>query len=225
MVSYSFKALSLNKKELVSFTLEDGPILQDAKSFALINRPGSPILRYNTIMKGCDIPRVYEGDIIEYHGKEYIIHNEIGFCAISLDGERIYLDDLDEIKVVNNMYFQNKFKVFSKKCTFKYVEKTEKRFLGGEREFGFRSIMGGIAGKPLISIYGAKLSDASDIRMFTGIRYKGKRIYFGDEIEGSIVYMERGRVKMKVNGLEYDLRKNNSILLQLEGKYDAAYKK
>ncbi len=219
MSVYPFKALSANRKEIVSFTLADGPWRQNVKFFTLMNRPGSPILRYNTIMRGCDIPGLFQGDIIEYKGKKYIIKYELGFAAVSLDGEVIPTNKLEYINVIDNMYFQKEFPItYCNKLTFKYVEKEDKRYKGNHRFFGIKSIPGAFNDKSLIAIYGSKLVDEDCISLFTGVKYKGERIHLGECIEGSPLYMEKGRLFIKALGGCHDV-KSSPILLQLSGKW------
>lgn len=225
MAIYPFKALSLNKKELVSFTLKDGLWKQDSNFFTLMNRPGSPILRYKTIMRGCDIPGLFEGDIIEYKGKKYVMRYEMGLAAVSLDGEVIPSNKLEYINVVDNMYFQKEFPIkMNNKLTFKYIEKHDKKYLNQSKCFCIRSISGAFMDKPLIAIYGSKLVDEDDIMPFTGVRYKGERIHLGECIEGNPLYMEKGRLFIKAMGGCHDV-KSSPILLQLEGKWDYDYKR
>lgn len=219
MSVYPFKALSVNYKELVSFTLEDGPWRQNMNFFGLMNRPGSPILRYNTIMRGCDIPGLFEGDIIEYKGKKYIMRYELGLAAVSLDGEVIPSSKLEYINVVDNMYFQKEFPItYCNKLVFKYIEKEDEKYKENYKYFGIKSITGSFKDKALISIYGSKLVNVNDVLPFTGIRYKGERIHLGECIEGNPVYMEKGRLLIKALGGCHDV-KSSPILLQLAGKW------
>lgn len=225
MSVYPFKALSVNKKELVSFTLSDGPWRQDMTCFTLSNRPGTPILRYNTIMRGSDIPGLFEGDIIEYNGKKYIIKYEMGFAAVSLDKEVIPVSELSYINVVDNMYFQKEFPIsYCNKITFKYIEREDEKFLNKERVFGIKSVLGAICDKSFVAIYGSKMVNENDLLQMSGVRYKGKHIYIGEEIEGNKLYMNRGRLYIKAYGKAYDV-KSTPILLQLENKYREDYKK
>ena len=219
MSVYPFKALSASYKELVSFTLADGPLRQDIKFFTLMNRPGSPVLRYNTIMRGCDIPGLFEGDIIEYKGKKYIIRYEMGLAAVSLDKEVIPVNKLEYINVVDNMYFQKEFPItYCNRLTFKYIEKGDNKYKGNYKYFGIKSITGAFKDKSLIAIYGSKLVDEDSILQFTGVRYKGERIHFGECIEGNPLYMEKGRLLIKALGGCHDV-KSSPILLQLAGKW------
>lgn len=223
MCTYPFKALSANGKELVAFTLADGPWRHDTKFFSLANRPGSPILKYNTIRRGSDIPGLFEGDIIEYNGKKYCIKYEMGLAAFSLDGEVIPVNQLSYIKIVDNVYFQKEFKLPNwRKVTFKYVEKEDKRFLNQHRFFGIKSITGAMRNKPFIAIYGCKLVPEDDILQFTGVTYKDERIHFGECIEGNPVYMEKGRIYVRAFGKCHDV-KSSPILLQLSGKYNESH--
>lgn len=223
--NYPFKALSKNKKELVVFTLEDGICPLDDNFFFLVRRPGTPILRYDSVMVGTDLNGVFEGDIVEYNEKEHIVAFNRGFALKELNGnEVIHLDKISNYKVVDNVCFRPELKREFSPISFKHVDKEYAKLSRSKKEidikWGIKSFYGAIGERLIVNIYGVKLLVPNDeIQQFAGfyVNYKeedkeiSSKIYFSDKIENSPIYMEKGRVCVKYDGIKYDLRRSNIL--------------
>lgn len=212
-MNYPFKALSRTRNEMVIFTLEDGPCPIDSNFFFLAGRPGTPLLRYDSIMIGCDL-NVFAGDLVEYKGKEYCASYNRGFALRSKDGDEIIRFqnvEMSHLKVIGHELLDSKgFYFESIKPSFKYVDEEyakAKRLKSSVVQWGFKSFFGNIGNKLIVNVYGVKLLlPYSDIQQSAGVTYKNKLVYFNDTIKDSSVYMKNGRVCVNSDGLRKDLR-------------------
>lgn len=219
MLNYAFKALSKSGKEMVIFKLEDGPCPIDSNYFMLAGRPGTPLLRYDSIMMGSDLNGVFSGDIVEYKGKEYCVSYNRGFALRSMDGDeiiRFHQLDINSMKVIGHELLDNRGFYFENiKPKFKYIDSEyakAKRLKSNEIMWGFKSFFGTIDNKLIVNVYGVKLLiPCNSIQQYTGFSYQGKPVYFNDSIKGSPVYMKSGRVYITQDGMRMDLRLSGVI--------------
>ena len=191
MSTYPLKALSKDRKELVVFGIEDGPCPLDSNFFVLTKRPGSPILRYDSILRGMDVPNLFEGDIIESNGTQYIIKYHRGFNAISLEGDTLEIKDLRRAKVVDQLYFQDNFKK-------KYPTRHKYIIDGVDTEF--TRFMGATETGVIINDSNLPVVPFFKVMQNTGMRYKGNKLYFGNIINNCPVVLYKGNIVIIENG-------------------------
>lgn len=185
MYSYPLRALSKKGGLAVPFTLGDGPCRIDDNYFILTERPGSPLLRYDMILRGMDIPGIFEGDILLDNGKEFVIQYQRGFMAVSKDKEQKSLSSIPNIQVVSNIYKRNDF-VIPKLLAMMYKIRESDLF-------ELDCILGVNEGNLILNYKEGMLVPEHEIKQYAGITYLGNSMYFGDEINGNKLMLRQGR--------------------------------
>ena len=186
---YPLIALTATKKDMVDFTLEDGPCPVDEEHFVLLNRPGTPILSYATVLRGMDIPGVFEGDIISFEGTDYIVKYQRGFNAISIDKSKIItLENITAENVKTHMFFQR---------SFDWIEPATIKFRVNQNKFfTFQNIYGYFDGRLLFT--DSKLCKQKEIiaQQDAGVTYQGKKACFGKNPFGT-VKLVKGKIEIE----------------------------
>lgn len=177
-------ALTKDGTDVVQFKLKDGPCPISEDYFVLLNRPGTPILRYDSIMRGMDIPGVYEGDIISFKHKDYMIKYQKGYNAVSLSGEVLDISKLKYLKVKTHMYFQN---------SFKPIVPTLIRMRIRGKIYPIKKIFGATKKGIVVNERGLGVVEINEIQQDAGMRVDGKKVYFGKN-DDKFVCLKRGRV-------------------------------
>lgn len=187
MNSFKLRAKAVTG-EFVNFTLYDLPIKVSDSTFVLLSSPGTPILKYDLILRGDNDSNLYEGDIISYDDTLWVICYERGFYAISVDYTTMSLPDKD-IKVVGN-YFDTDFPVRIN---------TKKKHLFKHKDIVFRlqDIVGGYDNKLIVRSISDPISP-DDVQQEVCARYDKKRIYLGDIVNGVTVSTVNGRLNFEV---------------------------
>ena len=100
MFTYPLRALSKDGNTYCVFDISDGPGHWDDEHFILIGRANSPVLRYDTISRGCDIPGVFSGDLIRVGKEDYLVSYQRGLVAKNVQTKQLfYLEDDDFIVI------------------------------------------------------------------------------------------------------------------------------
>lgn len=201
MNSYNMRAFTLND-ELYTFSMLDIPIRITEKEFILAMKPRSPILKIDNIMRGMDLPNIFEGDIISGDGVVYLVHYLRGFRASDSDGIVKHLYEFKDIQVISNI-FNTDFPIkaaLKKKLLFKYRD----------RKLKMENITGIYKNHMVVRGITTKL-DPSELQQEAGFSYKGNTVFFGDMIEGYPVELYYGRPCIcKPEGM-YDIIKKQII--------------
>lgn len=173
----------------VSFSIEDAPCPIDEDSFFLMNRPGTPILLYSTIMHGLDIPNLYEGDIVLINRNRYIVSHANGYKAVSLRKKsNIIFDENLRYKVISNIYREPDI----------HIETTIKNnYKFHSLIFGIDKIYGSYKECLIVNMGGGLLLPIDEIQQDARFSYEGKKIFFGDELNGGEVCLKNGRLCIK----------------------------
>lgn len=164
---YNLMALTVSG-DLFPFSLRDGPCPLSEETFFLSNRPGTPILRYSVILRNMPNTNIYDGDIIEYRSKEYIVKYHRGFNCIANDGEVINLPETN-YTIKGNIYKNNemakvplpKYKIGKNYyCTIRkfYGANKAKGILVNDRNIGYAAF--------------------KDIFQYAGISNNKQKLYF-----------------------------------------------
>lgn len=167
-----------------AYTFADIPCYINSEEFVLLNRKQSPILLAGEVLMGCDIPDVFEGDIImdTDTGEQYTVQYIRG---IVLTGEkRKYLYEVPNFMKVGearNADGSIPFPV-SKKLYFKYNNVIMYP----------RSIYGAIRNKMVLEGFHT-VDDMTQIREDARCTYKDQKLFFGDLVDGQVLYMHYGR--------------------------------
>lgn len=173
-LNYPMRSLSKCGKYLVDFTLADGPCPLDVDHFVLTERPGSPILTYDTVMRGFDIINLFEGDIVEdEEGNEYLVSYYRGINYKNIETGKSLKKINGKTKIISNIYkrdVKEKLKITPQGQSFKY----------NDIVFNLRVIYGVHEGKLLVNADGL-IVDPQEVQQYTGIRVEAKqRLFFGD---------------------------------------------
>lgn len=87
-------AYSIDGTAFYTFTLDDLPVLITGDQLVLTARPKSPILNFNTLVRGDETSAVHEDDVIVYNNEDYDVFWDAGLC-IKIGPSNVYLDDLE----------------------------------------------------------------------------------------------------------------------------------
>ena len=179
------------------FTVLDIPVLIDNNKVVLMNKPGSPILLYNTISVMSDIEGVGEGTVIEDNGT-YTVSFKRGFAAVNNDKEVRKLGDFNTLTINTTKNVQNL-------CRYKIL------FKSGDIQFQIKDIVGLSAGK-CICKRSYNIFELDTIQQYAGITYEDKRIFLGDTIDGNEVSMFKGRICLIIDNKHIDITDGQEVV-------------
>lgn len=200
-----YATLDKDGKTIVTFSLRDGPLPITNSLFVLSARPGAPILRSKHIVKASDIPGISQGTIIRSEGKFYIVEYEKGFYAYDKNKVKYRLSNLKSIEIVSHVYLEKD------DCKLKYYRPLIKV---KDKIYLISSIYGILDDKLLIKENNDVLIDYDEVHECAHINYNNRKLFFGEDLNGSKVTMYRGDVGIWING-EFRQIKN---LVQKEDK-------
>lgn len=179
-------------KSWYTFDLADIPTLVAPNQFALLGKPGSPILDLKSIKRGDRKTGLFEGDILLMDGTKWVVCYERGFYAISEDYVTRYLYQLKDYKVIGD-YFKDGFSTpinVRTKHLFKYKGNI----------FRLEDIVGGSANEYIILRSCSHVVKIEDIQQECCMTYDGTRIFFGDVFPEGTVELCGGRVCFDFGG-------------------------
>ena len=186
MLSFNMRAED-EQGNLHDFTLKDAPVRITTKTFVLLNRPMSPILYYNRIRRGDPDTGLFEGDIVEYNGTDWVVCYERGFYAINTDYESTSLNNIGH-NVIKD-YFKDGYPIhinLRTKHLFKY----------NDTIFRLCDIVGAYDSKLILRVLSEPI-DPELIQQEVCVRQGNKRLYLGDVLEnGDIVTTHNGRLNI-----------------------------
>lgn len=168
------RALSKCGNFLVPFTLADGPAPIDKDHFVLTMKPDTPILRYDSILRGSDIKGLFEGDIVTVEGddKEYPVIYSSGVKLKDPESSiEIIYDNQKKFLCVSDIYTRKT----------KFIKRTIPKFRINGIVFLLSDVYGIHNGHLLLNKSVVKVKP-EDVRMHAGVRDKNKNyLYFGDQ--------------------------------------------
>ena len=188
MQSLGLRTRTLETNAWYNFTLNDIPTKYDDDHIALLADAGSPLLRIDSVVRGDLESGLYEGDIIEFEGTQYIVCYERGFYAISNDYVIKNLYQVKGCEVVSD-YWTTDFKIpirLRKKQLYKY----------DNLNFKLTDIIGHWANKIVIRASNRPIPP-EECQQECCLSYEGRKIYFGDMVNGCPVILAGGRVCIK----------------------------
>lgn len=183
MFYYPLSAVTLVGDRLCPFRLEDGPCAIDNKTFVLQNIANSPILRYDGIYWSTLVEDYYEGDLLEVADEIYVVTYSEGFIAVS-DNRRLRLADLPRpAKKVGHVFRDaNKHYITRKRTSYK----------SGDVLWSIRQVIGANAEGVFLNHSGMGFVPYSNIQQYSGVNYKGTKLYFGDIVKGQRLHLING---------------------------------
>lgn len=193
MNCYTMKALTLSG-DWYEFSITDIPVIYEDGRMALINKPGSPILSTDRIIRGTSEYGLFEGDVIRADGKLWVVCYERGFKIVSNDYVIRYLYNLSNFEKVGTYQdFQEVAPVtFRRKLIFKYKNAI----------FTINDIVGAYDGGAIIRSLPEPLSPEL-IQQECGMRYQGNLLFLGDFVNDSLVALRGGRITVNKSNSEY----------------------
>lgn len=183
---FIMKALTVDNN-WYEFSLEDIPTMIDESLFVLLGKENSPKLQLKTIRRGDPESKLYEGDVINFDGMNWLICYERGFYAINSIyvskhlyqlSEYSYIgtcDDVDKIVPIN----------FKSNHLFKYKDLI----------FRFNDITGGFDGKIIVRACKEPI-EPKDIQQECCMSINKQKVYLGDCIDNSVVVLQGGRIAL-----------------------------
>ena len=201
MNSYNMRAFT-REGDLYTFSVRDVPMHISDKEFVLALKRDSPILKSDVIMRGTDVGDLFEGDIVESDGIKYVVQYMRGFRLCSANNDIKFLYELKNYKVVGNIFTEDfpRRVPLRKKLCFRYRNSRVK----------LDDITGVYKGYAIVRGITSKL-DPCELQQDAGLTYKGNTIFFGDIVDGQIVYMYYGRPVIKTPNGIYDIIKEQII--------------
>ena len=193
--------------EYYTFSLADVPVMLDDIQFVLMAKPNSPILLIDTVITGMDIDGLFEGSIISDGSDEYVVSFKRGFAAMRADRTVRKLTDF--ASYTNTGKFVTKDHAVQSLCRQRILYKAN------GMQFQIKDIIGTRDGKLVIRENYTSV-DTESIQQYAGISHNGKKVFLGDEIDGSAVRMYMGRICIIKENKIFDLADNTFI--EVSGK-------
>lgn len=196
MLSFMMKTLTVNNVWF-PFSLHDIPCRIDENTFALLNRPFSPLLQLDKIRRGDYESGYYEGDIIDVNGVRNIICYKRGFYAIN---EEYQVTNLYQLPPATKYLDQYDGENFSITVPFRHKQ----LYTYNGVQFRLDDIVGKFEDKILVRMFDSPIPPG-EIKQECCMSYNDKRLYLGDDIEGKPAELHGGRVTIVKDDGVYDL--------------------
>lgn len=196
MHCFMLKALTVDG-DWFEFTIKDIPTPISEDEFILMNKPGSPKLRLDTIRRGDPEYHLYEGDVISVNGDKYTVCYERGFYAINDMYVYRYLSTLKDVKLIS-VYTE------SDNATIVPNFRLSHLFKYNNTVFKLNDIVGCYKGNLVIRSIQHTVNP-NKVQQECRASYNGKKLYLGDKINNGIVCMYHGKIALKVNNKYIDI--------------------
>lgn len=174
-----FRAFT-EKNQAITFEVSDCPTMVSPVQLAMLARPGSPILRADSVCRCFD--KYCEGDVYKLEDKRLGILIYInGFKLLKEDGVICGVGDL-----------ANATRIMGTLLTCKFVnyvpERTPVKFIYGGRVLTWHDFLANVKGRVFLDNYGV-FAETKDIRPCVWMSKVGHPIFQGDALEKGIVCM------------------------------------
>jgi hypothetical protein len=206
MRTYPLRALAKGGSSYCVFDLNDGPGRWDDEHFILMGRPNSPILRYDSISRGSDIPGVFSGDIVSVKGDDYLVIYHRGLVAKNLVTKKIFYLDEADFRVKSEAEYMGTIVPNRHK---KHLYRTE---VNGEKIDFYIDHLYGLDPKSKCILHnrrGYGFLTYDSISQYVGIRHPqtNEPLFFGDYD----LHMESGSLVATVNGEKINITKGGKL--------------
>lgn len=184
MNTLSLQALTI-KGVACKFSIYDVPVAIDDEQFILMAKPGSPILRTQTIVSCTDIPNVCEGTILtDNNGVDYVVSFKRGFAAMDAQRAVVKISDIVGCHISGSIDLST-IALCRQRLIYRYKD----------LQFQLKDFVGISDGKAIIKESHTPI-ELSNVQQYAGLTYNGKNVFFGDYIDGFKVVMHKGRICM-----------------------------
>lgn len=197
---YPIKART-RKGDWYEFTVLDVPCFINDNEFILLRKWNSPILKAGQLLRGCDLPGIFEGDKLLYEGIEYTVIYRRGFLCKDSDNNTKYLYEMQGFEKLGNI-------VDDEDCTYSFPKKIYYKYR--ESNIFPRSIKGATADKVIIDGLGVTYH-FEEVRQEARLSYERKKLYFGDLVSGYPLELYYGRPVIKHDGIIFDIITKQNI--------------
>lgn len=191
---YPVKAFT-RQGDLYEFSATDVPCYINKDEFVLLRKPDSPILQGGLLVRGCDIPGIFEGDILVSEGVEYVVQYRRGFVCKDANKRSKYLYQLKDYERIGSVLDRED-------CTYTFPKKIYYKYRGNL--IFPRSVQGAADNKVIIEGLGVT-SHFDEIRQEARISYEDKKLYFGDLVDGYPLELYYGRPVIRHDDVVYDI--------------------
>ena len=179
----------------------DVPCLVNEEEFLLLRKPDSPILKFGKFIRGCDIPGIFEGDVLLCDGVEYTVLYHRGFILKDADKNVKYLYELKNYEKLRNI-------VGDDNCDYNFPKKIYFKYRG--LQIYPHSIKGATQDRVIIDGVGATFH-FEEIGQEARLSYERKKLYFGDLVQGYPLELYYGRPVIKRDNDIYDIVTKTNI--------------
>ncbi len=158
------------------FKPTDVPVCIWEDAFILARRPGTPILRTNSIVRVMDDRDVGEGDVVMIDHQEYTVGYFQGFYYENGSGTRIPSNLVSQCQVFSvGTRSRSRIQFKSSKCAFQML-----------------AFMGWYSGR-VITAHDPAPFAPEELQISVGLVYLRQKLYYGDLVDGHPVIMWHGR--------------------------------
>lgn len=191
------RARTLATKEWFQFSIADIPVTIDTNgTLILLAKPNSPKLSGDEIHYGDPQYGVFEGDVIQANGVEYLVRYNCGFSAINKERVSTELYKFSSYKIVGDYVDLGMQEFFRVNKVHQYAV--------GSFVFPLTDILCGNE-KSLFVNGKSDLIELKDIRQSCRYHHDGKKLYFGDLINNCKVELIGGRIAINTVDGPYDI--------------------
>ena len=170
------------------FSMSDLPVLLNEECFVLFGCANSPWLRIDSIRRGDPETGLYEGEVIQMDGCNWVICYERGFYAINEDYISKHLNTLRDYTVLGDAP--------NVPIEMSVSSRANHLFKIDDTIFRIQDIVGAFDGKLLLRSLKEPI-DTDKIQQECCATYKGKRVYLGDMLDGCPLELVNGRLVRK----------------------------
>lgn len=190
MQSYRLRAVDRRGRPHI-FVPQDVPVRTFDDLFILANVPGSPAMRVGSVVRVMDHMDVGEGDHVMIDGDEYTAHYRGGFYFSSDRGVVIRSNHVSSCEVLS------------------IGDRTESRiqFRSPNKAFRLQSFLGCYNGRILCSHDHVPFAP-EELQLSADVRIQQRKLYFGDDVDGHVLMMYRGRPCVCVDGAYIEVPSN-----------------
>lgn len=177
------------------FDISNIPTMFSEHEFALLSRPGTPILNKDIIRRGDNKTKLFEGDIVRMDGNIWLCCYERGFYLINENYQYRYFDSLSDFDIIGD-YYEDGFKL-------NLQSKARHIFKYKDIHFRIEDIIGGTNDNKLF-IRGVNRPCAIyNIQQECAIKVDNQSIFFGDRLNDYVITLHDGRIMKKDSDNNY----------------------
>lgn len=178
-----FRAFDVNNRPLM-FGVEDIPVFISSTRIALTNRPNSPLIRANTVSRRLPNTQLGEGDSVLYRGRLYQIVYNRGFLLWDTHSDSYIQTNVVDFPDISYAGITT-------------VPNTRLQLRHEDVVFQLSAILGPSGDGKMYISHCPTAIDPNNVQIAAGFTFNGKRVFYGDILQGHELTMWRGRPVIK----------------------------